>query len=395
MKKFLVRILALALAVLPLVSSAAMADASVFTDEMVERSLFSVGNTQRLHKAIDKARNGEAVSMVYLGGSITEGASAQPQKTHCYAALSARLFAEKYMPDPALLEYHNAGISGTPSLLGVTRCQQDVLSHNPDIVFIEYAVNDGTDDRSRMAYESLVRMILNSETQPAVILIFTLTDTGYSAHVHMKQIGKHYDLGMISVYDAVHIQILQNKMQWSDYSADFAHPTTDGHAFIARLIGHYFDVAAETPPAAEYTVPAQARYACNLENLVNISKNGDPALVSMGSFPSGVAMCYSYVMGWKHGAGSNTNTPLTFNVTGTHMTVVFKQENNTNCGDAEVWVDGEYYVRLPGYSQTAWGQPVTEMILLGENGPHTVEIKMAEGDVAKSFTVLDVAYCGN
>ena len=99
MKKFLVRILALALAVLLLVSSAALADASVFTDEMVERSLFSVGNTQRLHKAIDKARNGEAVSMVYLGGSITEGASAQPQKTHCYAALSARLFAEKYMPD--------------------------------------------------------------------------------------------------------------------------------------------------------------------------------------------------------------------------------------------------------------------------------------------------------
>lgn len=394
MKKLLSCLLILSLAC-TMFTGFAFADASVYTDEMVERSLFSVGNTQRLHRVIDKAQNGEPVSIVYLGGSITEGASAVPQTTNCYAALSAKAFAEKFMPDPSLLKYRNSGISGTPSLLGVTRCEQDVLSYEPDIVFIEYAVNDGTDDRSRMAYESLVRKVLNSETQPVVILLFTLTDTGYSAHVHMKQVGKHYDLGMISVYDAVQVQIMLGKMQWSDYSADFAHPTTDGHAFIARLIGHYFDVAAETAPSGDYVIPQEAHYGNQLEGLVNIRKMGDPAVVSVGTFPSGVAMCYSYAMGWKHSAGSAANNPLTFHVTGTHMTIVFKQENNPDCGVAEVWVDGEYYVKLPGHSSSAWGQPVTEMILLGENGPHTVEIKMAEGDELKAFTVLDAAYAAN
>ena len=156
MNKFFSRLLTLALSGAMLFSTAA-AEESVFTQEMVERSLTAVGNTQRLHRAIDKAQKGEAVSIVYLGGSITEGAAAQPRTTKCYAYLSAQLFAEKFMADPGKLQYHNAGISGTPSLLGITRCQQDVLAHQPDIVFVEFAVNDSTDPFGRMAYESLVR----------------------------------------------------------------------------------------------------------------------------------------------------------------------------------------------------------------------------------------------
>lgn len=106
-----------------LLFSAACAEETVFTQYMVEKSLYRLGNTQRIHKAIEKARNGEKVSLVYLGGSITEGSNAIPKSTNCYAARSARLFAEKFMPDASQLEYHNAGISGTPSLLGVTRCE--------------------------------------------------------------------------------------------------------------------------------------------------------------------------------------------------------------------------------------------------------------------------------
>ena len=114
----------------------AYAENSVFTQEMIERSYLAAGNTERLQRAIDKARNGEDVSIVYLGGSITEGSAASPQKTKCYAYLSAQIFAEKFMADKSHLKYHNAGISGTPSLLGVTRCEKDVLAYNPDIVFV-------------------------------------------------------------------------------------------------------------------------------------------------------------------------------------------------------------------------------------------------------------------
>lgn len=368
----------------------AVAEESVFTQEMVERSLFSLGNTQRLHRAIDKAKNGEKVSIVYLGGSITEGALAVPQATNCYAHRSAQLFAEKFMKDPSQLAYHNAGISGTPSLLGITRCQQDVLSHAPDIVFVEFAVNDSTDETSRMVYESLVRKLLQSETQPAVVLVITLMNSGYSAHVHMKQIGKHYGLGVVSVYDAVQIQIDQGKMQWSDYSTDYAHPTTEGHAFIAELIGHYFDQAAATP-AEDYTIPADACYGKALEHLQNL-RTGDAAILSEGSFPFGPARCYSYTQGWRRSLTATDNAPLVLELNATCLTLAFKQEKDTACGTAQVLVDGQVAATLPGYADTAWGNVVTQLVPLGDSGAHRIELRMAPGDEGKRFTLLDIGF---
>lgn len=368
----------------------AVAEETVFTQEMVERSLFSVGNTQRLHRAIDKARNGEKVSIVYLGGSITEGALAVPQATSCYAYRSAQLFAKKYMKDPSQLAYHNAGISGTPSLLGITRCQQDVLSHAPDIVFVEFAVNDSTDDTSRMVYESLVRKLLQSETQPAVVLVITLMNSGYSAHVHMKQVGKHYGLGVVSVYDAVQPQIDAGKMQWSDYSSDYAHPTTEGHAFIAELIGHYFDQAAATP-AEDYAIPAEARYGKDLECLQNL-RTGDAAIISEGSFPFGSARCYSYTQGWRHSLTATENEPLVLELNASCLTLAFKQERDTACGTAQVLVDGQVAATLPGYAETAWGNVVTQLVPLGDSGSHRIELRMAPGDEGKRFTLLDVGF---
>ena len=389
MNKTFTRILSFALSGTMLFTAAA-AEESVFTQQMVERSLYQIGNTQRLHKAIEKARAGEKVSMVYLGGSITEGAAAEPRATNCYAARSARLFAEKFMADPAQLEYHNAGISGTPSLLGITRCEQDVLAYAPDIVFVEFAVNDATDADAQMAYESLVRKLLQSETQPAVILVLTLMNSGYSAHVHMKQIGKHYDLGVVSVYDAVKPQLDMKLMTWSDYSADYAHPTTEGHAFIAELIGYYFDQAAATEPT-EYTVPDEARYAKSLESLQNV-RPGGAEIVSEGSFPLTGVSCYSYTKGWRHSSLAESSEPLVLSLTGHTMTVAFKQEKNELCGTAEVWVDGKLAATLPGYAENAWGNVVTQLIPLGENATHAVEIRMAEDSNGKYFSLLDVAY---
>ncbi len=391
MSKFFIRLIPLLMALSLVMGSAVAAskeESTVFTQEMIDRSLTGIGNTERLHRAIDKARRGEQVTIAYLGGSITEGALAQPQQTKCYAFVSAKLFAQKFMQDSKQLMYVNAGISGTPSLLGITRLQQDVLSKKPDIVFVEFAVNDATDAPSREVYESLVRKLLTSETQPAVILLFTLMNSGYSAQAHMQAIGEHYDLGMVSVRDAVQPQINLGKMTWADYSTDYAHPTTEGHAFIADLIGHYFDKAAATEPVP-YQMPEEARYGKCWEGLTNIVKD-DAAILSQGSFPHGPASCYTYRSGWVHRAAKGGTEPLVLQVNGARMTLAFKQEKSLNCATAEVWVDGKLKTKLPGYAENAWGNVVTEAIFLGESGPHRVELRISEEDANKNFTLLGI-----
>lgn len=53
------------------------------------------------------------------------------------------------------VQYVNAGLSGTPSKLGILRLDRDVLAYEPDICFIEFAVNDGTETDYQNAYESI------------------------------------------------------------------------------------------------------------------------------------------------------------------------------------------------------------------------------------------------
>ena len=79
------------------------------------------------------------------------------------------------------------------------------------------------------------------------------------------------------------------------------------------------------------------------------------------------------------------------NVEGVRMTFAFKQMKDTKWGSAEVWVDGEYKVTLPGYADNAWGNVQTQLVSFSGKGSHTVEIRMAEGSEGKTFQLLDMA----
>lgn len=362
--------------------------ASPFTADMVKRGLVSVGNTQRFHAVVDKARSGEPITIVAIGGSITEGAAAVPQKTACYAALSADAFASRYMPDPALLRFVNSGISGTPSLLGITRLEQDVLRYDPDIVFVEFAVNDSQDLTSQGAYESLIRRLLQADSQPAVILLFTVLSGGYSAQPHMSKIGAHYDLGMISVGDAITPALSDGSLLWSDYSADYAHPNTAGHAFIAQMVANYYDSALAVP-AEPFQLPAKSLVGNYLDQLRNIT-SGDPAILSEGDFPFASHSCYTYRSGFVHSPADSAQ-PLTFISDGCYLSLAFRQENKSTFGVAEVWVDGALKTTLSGSDPSAWGNIATKLIHIGRNTPHTVEIRMQPGDENKYFVLLDIA----
>jgi len=76
---------------------------------------------------------GKNVRIAYLGGSITAAPG--------WRVLSRDWFQEKY-PQAKVDEIH-AAIGGTGSDLGVFRLQNDALQHKPDLLFIEFAVNDG------------------------------------------------------------------------------------------------------------------------------------------------------------------------------------------------------------------------------------------------------------
>lgn len=377
-------------------------DGPVTESEMVKRSLVSIGNTARLQRVFDKINNGEKITVSYLGGSITQGMNATKSEL-CYAGVSSAWLDEVFAKNNSAsgVNYVNAGIPGTPSTLGLLRSTKQLLfedtksgeSLEPDIVFIEFAVNDGTDPQSKAMYESLVRKTLSREKHPAVILIFTVLENGYSAQDHMKEIGEHYDVGMISVKDAITPEIEAGRMNFSgDYASDEAHPNNVGHALIADFIKYYFDKATERigekPEEEIPQLPEKWKYGFYYSGIKNI----ELAEIENGSFERKDIDCFTYKEGYVH--EKTGNAPMTFTGDFSKLLIAYRQYKNENYGAAEVIIDGKHKCNLEGLCADGWGNVATELVLNDvAKKEHTVEIKMKEGDEEKEFILLDIGVC--
>ena len=119
-----------------------------------------------------KAEKRQPLSVVFFGGSLTFGANASDPNTTSYRGLMTRWLREKYPNTP--ITFHDASIGGTGSQLGMFRLERDVLSHRPDLVFLDFTVNDGaeeTDIESLASYERIVRELMATDAAVMPVLM--------------------------------------------------------------------------------------------------------------------------------------------------------------------------------------------------------------------------------
>ena len=355
---------------------------------MLSKSLVTLGATAPIQQKIAKAQAGEEVTVAYLGGSITEGISAG--ESRCYARLSYEYFAEKF-GNGDNVKYVNAGLSGTPSILGNLRLQRDVLDHEPDICFIEFAVNDGTDADYQAAYESIVRTLLEKDV--AVVLLFSVTADDYSAQDYMKQIGTAYQLPMISYCDALRFMFENNRMTWKDFSNDKSHPNVNGHALVAEMVDHYFDEAAAAESVEAPAMPAQLNSMCDVG--ITLLENDAITPESTGSWTEGSTVA-SFTKGWTYDPEGG-NEPLVFKFKGKFGYLVYKEVGSGSFGTLHVKVscDGEVYDEkdITTVTSGGWGNPQVSLLALQvEEKEYEVEITMAAGSEEMQGEILAVAH---
>jgi hypothetical protein len=122
-----------------------------------------------------KIKDGAEVRVGYIGGSIT----AQPG----WRVKSLEWFRAKY-PKTTFTEI-NATIGGTGSTLGVYRIRRDMLEKKPDLLFVEFAVNDNHDNPEQIvrAMEGMVRQTW--AVNPATDIVFV-----YTTCLEMLPLGK-------------------------------------------------------------------------------------------------------------------------------------------------------------------------------------------------------------
>lgn len=363
-------------------------DARTDYEKMVDRSLLSVGDMTRMSDVFQKAQNGEDITVAYIGGSITEGYNAGT--TEFYAKTCTDLL-QGYFPDITVTGV-NAGISGTPSLLGNLRLERDVLSADPDIVFVEFAVNDGQEADYKNAYESLVRTLLTQEKDIAVVLLFTVLDSGYTCQEHMSKIGANYDLPMISVHDSVYEEIEAGRMTWQDYSNDQSHPNAYGHKCITDFVDNYYQkvlpVVAENVGEVSKELPDpvfSAKYM-NMHYMDSATMDG----VELDGFEQ-YDTHGSFHNGWMY-RGTDGGS-MKFTVECSVLEMVFKANNSDKYGTADIYVDGEKVKSVVSNMSDGWNNPITAYLIDNDSSAeHTVEIRM-EGGVTQAFFVMAFGYC--
>ncbi|MBP1572348.1 MAG: SGNH/GDSL hydrolase family protein [Oscillospiraceae bacterium] len=364
-----------------------------FYEMMKIKSLVSTGNQNPMLDVIAKAKSGEEVTLAYIGGSITEGLTAGADA--CYAKLTTEYFTQKF-GNGDNIKHVNAGLSGTPSILGTFRLERDVLQYNPDVVFIEFAVNDGSDGTYTSAYEGIIRHIYNHNPNAAVVLLFARTEDGYTAQNYMKEIGTYYNLPMISYADGLTYMFDNGKMTWKDFSDDQSHPNVEGHKVVRDMIAYYFDtVSAMEKNENDFKLSPIFLHSDSYENC-HIIESDALTPENLGSWKEG-SNINTFTKGWTYNKKIEGNQPLTFKLEAKNLYLLFKENKGGNLGTVNVKItseDGTVDEKpINGITSGGWGNPTVSVLKLSQKKQtYTIEITMAEGSEEKLFEVLGFGY---
>lgn len=358
---------------------------------MVERSLMTTGDMTRMANVLNKAANGEEITAAYIGGSITEGyhdnlTLAEDQK---WAKMCTTWLNEQY-PDTTV-NYVNAGLSGTPSILGNMRLERDVLAYDPDIVFVEFAVNDGNATEYKNAYESLVRTLLSQDKDIAVVLLFTIVESGHTCQEYMSKIGEHYGLPMISLPDSMWVEIQEGRMTWDDYSGDQSHPHVEGSKLVRDLIINYYEevipVVADNVGEVDKTLP-EPLFSSDYMNMHFVDST-DLAVEATGFVE--YETYHWFKNGWFYKGSDGAS--LKFTIDCSKLAMVIKANNSNVYGEARIIIDGVETTTVNSNMESGWNNPETQFIINNaESGTHEVEI-VVDGGTPCCYYIMGFSYC--
>lgn len=213
-------------------------------------------NLARLKNCMKKADRGEGLTIGFLGGSITQGSLAtEPEK--CYAYQVYQWWRENF--PKAEFFYVNGGIGGTTSHFGVARAVEDVLMYQPDVVFVDFSVNDRGDLFFQETYEGVVRRILRWDSAPALVLLNNVYyDTGENAQEFHNAVGDWYRVPHVSIRDTLYEKMKAGMFTREELTQDGLHPNDKGHQLVAAEIISFLNAVKGEKEEGEREEPLPA-----------------------------------------------------------------------------------------------------------------------------------------
>ncbi|MCM8758179.1 MAG: SGNH/GDSL hydrolase family protein [Candidatus Omnitrophica bacterium] len=215
---------------------------------LADRKKYLSGLVEELKK---QWPNNRTVNIVCHGHSVPAGYFATPHVDtfNAYPHLLHKKLKEKF--PFAVINVIVTAIGGENSVSGAKRFSSDVLCHKPDLVLIDYGLNDRGLSED-IVYEAWKKMVdLSKEKEIPVLLLtpswdITVLDEAQESGVLLKQraslirqIAFEQEVGLADSFSAFEKAIysgipIETLLSWSN------HPSRQGHLLIVNEILSWF-----------------------------------------------------------------------------------------------------------------------------------------------------------
>lgn len=201
------------------------------------------------------------LKVVYFGGSVTVGAGSSNGGAYSWRALIGEWLKNNF-PEADITNC-NKGIGETGTHLGAYRVKKAVIDEKPDLLFIEYSINDLYDSasyqRASMQFETIVRQVREQLPECDIVTIMVTEESCAPAAMNdSPQLALHaqalahedicqiYNIPTIHVGRALVREIFPDDWQskkteiWPLYMTDIVHPTDLGYKAYYSVIKEFF-----------------------------------------------------------------------------------------------------------------------------------------------------------
>ena len=361
-----------------------------------------MNNITRLKNLMKRAANGESLVIGFLGGSITQGSLSSTPET-CYAYLVYEWW-KKSFPN-AEFSFVNGGIGGTTSHYGGARAWKDVLCYRPDIVTVDFSVNDDANEFFEETYEGTLRRLLMAPSAPVVVVLNNVFyDTGKNAQDYHNRIADHYGIPHVSIKDTIFPDVESGKIVRADITPDNLHPNDKGHRLVADEICKLLDSIKEelekedtegkiieTNDLASLPAPLTEN-AYEHSRLIQIQDNEailDGFLVDPIEKKG---MLDIFKNGWT---AAHTNDKISFEIECSCLAVQYRKSVQQPVPKAKAVIDGDeaHAVILDGNFTEDWGDCLYLEPLLhhAEKKVHRIEITVTDAkDIVRPFYLVSL-----
>ena len=189
------------------------------------------------------------ISIVCHGHSVPAGYFETPtvDSLHAYPHLLLTKLKQHY-PN-AVINVVVTAVGGENAVSGAARFERDVLTHRPDVVTIDYALNDRTNglERSRVAWE---HMIASARAGGAQVILLTptpdlqsdLADPDDPLNQHARQVRELAALHKVGLVDSLLLfqQRFEEGTHLEDLMSQANHPNSAGHGLVADGLIEWF-----------------------------------------------------------------------------------------------------------------------------------------------------------